>query len=343
MTGRSGSAGTTLTVTVALLAPLLAGIAVVVARANESPLESRTSAAAPLIGTVDVAARDHETLVELTVVRAGALAPRTRASGLVTSVDVAVGDTLTTGTVVATVEDLPVVAYTSEAPLFRDLAAGDTGRDVRTAQTFLAELGHYGGAIDGRVTEATEAAIAAFNDAHGWGDDTTLRLASLVWVGPGPGTVATVSSQVDAEVQPGEELVSMTAPISHVTVSEPAGLPPEGDLVLHLGSRTVPYERGSGIVTNPSLASAIADALAPAEQGTVTLALAEPVRIGTVPSSAVVSDPDGATCIFADVTSAPLPVTPLGGRLVVVDLDPGLVGQAVLLNPRDVRTDLTCT
>ena len=125
MTGRSGSAGTTLTVTVALLAPLLAGIAVVVARANESPLESRTSAAAPLIGTVDVAARDHETLVELTVVRAGALAPRTRASGLVTSVDVAVGDTLTTGTVVATVEDLPVVAYTSEAPLFRDLVGAD--------------------------------------------------------------------------------------------------------------------------------------------------------------------------------------------------------------------------
>ena len=77
-------------------------------------------------------------------------------------------------------------------------------------------------------------------------------------------------------------------------------------------------------------------------EGVGTVALVDPQVVGTVPSSAVFSDETGATCIFPSVDGAPVAVTPTGGTLGTVDLDQSLVGQAVLINPRDVRQDLTC-
>ena len=56
----------------------------------------------------------------------------------------------------------------------------------------------------------------------------------------------------------------------------------------------------------------------------------------------VFTDERGRVCVFPSVDGPPLEVEPRGGTLGTVDLDVSLVGQEVLLNPREVREDLTC-
>jgi hypothetical protein len=53
-------------------------------------------------------------------------------------------------------------------------------------------------------------------------------------------------------------------------------------------------------------------------------------------------DASGQTCFFADTTGPGQVVVPQGGTIGLVDLDPELIGATVLLNPREVREDLSC-
>ena len=72
------------------------------------------------------------------------------------------------------------------------------------------------------------------------------------------------------------------------------------------------------------------------------LALSTPRIVGTIPASALVTDPTGATCFFSDVEGPGTTVVATGGSFGTVDVDPDLVGTAVLINPRDAREDLAC-
>jgi peptidoglycan hydrolase-like protein with peptidoglycan-binding domain len=342
MASKARSGGIATAVALALIAPLAAGIVLVLARSSESPLES-ASAVEPLIGSVERAERYQEASVAITVQYATALAPSTQASGTLTALKLMPGTDVKTGTVVGSVNNQKLVAYASKAPLFRDVYRGLKGSDVKTAQQLLEDLGFYAGAIDGDAGPATEKSIKAFNAKYGWGKDNgTLALASLVWVGQGPVTVAEVSATLGGSVSPGTELFKTTASLAAIAVTETPNLPTEGDVTLTVNGVTVPYVVGSGAVTESDAVAEIAATMAGTTEGVGTVALVAPQVVGTVPSSAVVSDETGAACIFPDVTGAAVAVTPTGGTLGTVDLDESLVGQAVLINPRDVREDLAC-
>jgi len=342
MASKTRSGGIAIAVALALIAPLAAGIVLVLAKSSESPLES-ASAVEPLVGSVERAERYQEASVAINVEYATALSPATGASGTLTQLKITPGADVKTGTVVGSVNNQRLVAYASKAPLFQDIYRGLKGADVKTAQLLLKDLGFYTGTVDGDAGPATEKSIKAFNKHYGWGKDNgTLSLASLVWLGQGPVTVDEVSVTLGSSVSPGTALFTTTAALAAIVVTETPNLPTDGDVTLTVVGVTVPYVVGSGLVTEPDAVAQIAATMGTATEGVGTIALVTPQVVGTVPSSAVVAEESGATCIFPDVTGAAIAVTPAGGTLGTVDLDESLVGRPVLINPRDVRQDLAC-
>jgi peptidoglycan hydrolase-like protein with peptidoglycan-binding domain len=335
-------AGLAVGVALAALIPFGVGAVVALSVASHSPLESAAKPA-PLVGAVETARRSGQVNVGIKVAYTEALSPATNASGTITALSVGPGDQVTTGTRVMDVSAQAVIAYVADSPLYRDIARGLTGPDVATAQGLLTELGYPAGTADGKAGIGTEKAIKAFNLANGYGkDNTVLSLASLVWVGTSPVTVGVMSVHLGGQVGPGTALFTTTAALAAITVAEPPGMVAGGDLKLVVGGVSTPYVAGSGRVTAPEAVAAMVTTLGTATEGLGTLQLVTPTTVATVPSSAVVTDAAGRTCIFASETAAPTLVTPTGGSLGTIDLDPSLAGTPVLLNPREVRGDLTC-
>jgi peptidoglycan hydrolase-like protein with peptidoglycan-binding domain len=336
------SSGIPVVVVLALVAPLVAAGLWVFAASSESPLEAAAQAE-PLVGTVELAERSGETTVSVKIEYADALAPTTQASGTITALPIAVGAEISSGETVAAIDARDLIAYATAAPLYRDVTRRLEGADVAAAQQFLIDLGHLDGVADGVAGSATDRAIRAFNQAHGHGkDNPVLSRAALVWIGPGPVTVAQMHVTLGDTVSPGTELFTTTASLGRIAVAEAAGLPRDADVEIEVLGVVTPYEVGTGAVTDPDAVAAIAAAIGSAVEGVGTIRLAIPVTVGTVPASAVVSDDAGRACLFPDVTGAAIVVEPLGGTLGTVDLDASLGGRAVLLNPREVRGDLTC-
>jgi peptidoglycan hydrolase-like protein with peptidoglycan-binding domain len=334
--------GLGLFVAVTLLAPLAALTVLGIRAASQSPLES-ASLPEPLIATVQSASRAHEVVVAIKVEYADPVAAVINASGVLTSVGIAPGSVVQTGTLVGTVNDAHVIAYASPTPLWRDLGRGVAGPDVAIAQSLMASLGYYSGPADGKVGLGTEKAFKAFNAAHGYGTGNgLLTLGSLVWVGPVPVTVASVAVAAGDAVTPGSDLFTATSGAADIKVTESASVPRDQPVSLVVGDTVTPYVVGSGRITDPAAVAAITATLGALTEGTGTIRLDTPVVVGTMPSSAVVSDPAGVTCFFPDVTGAGVAIEPLGGSLGTIDVDPSLVGRPILINPREVREDLSC-
>jgi len=266
------------------------------------------------------------------------------AAGTVTRVAAAVGDTLKTGTVVASIDDLPIVAMVGAAPLWRDLVLGDNGPDVKRLQAFLGDLGLLTPAPDGRFGPDTAAAVRAFNKTVGREKlGAAFALSSVVWVGKELLTVAGVSAREGDVVAAGQTLVTGPSTDTAIEVSEPAGgVPIVGMYDLVVGDTRTPYIPGSGAVTDRSAVSAIAALLGTTGEGAGRIVSTSKTSALSVPASAVVQDASGATCVFTDTVSAPVDVTPVGGDLATTLLPADTPINEVLANPYETRTDTSC-
>lgn len=69
------------------------------------------------------------------------------------------GTTIASGRPVLSIAGHPVFVLSIPFPLYRDLAPGDSGHDVKALQQELARLGHYHGAIDGDYGPGMAAAV----------------------------------------------------------------------------------------------------------------------------------------------------------------------------------------
>ncbi len=342
MKSAGSSTGLAAVLVLALGAPLIAAGAWVFVASHESPLESAATAE-PLVGTIEQASRYGEVNVAIKVEQAPALVPATQASGTVTALDIGVGDEVAHGQVVMAVDAKDVVAYTADSPLYRDVSRRLSGPDVEIVQQLLGHLGYLEGVPDGVAGYSTEQAIKAFNEDHGYGkNNTTLSRAALVWLGPEPVVVSEMSVALEDTASPGTELFATTASLARIAVTETTPLLHDGDVELEVAGVGWPYLVGSGAVNEPDAVAAIALALGSAEEGVGTIRLAEPANVGAIPASAVFSDEAGAMCIFPDVAGEPILIEPIGGTLGTVDVNMSLVGQSVLLNPREVIKELTC-
>lgn len=68
--------------------------------------------------------------------------PKPGATSVITAAGVTDGQPLSSGSIVAWVNDRPVFAFKGPFPLYRDLGPGDTGEDVRMVQRALADMGY---------------------------------------------------------------------------------------------------------------------------------------------------------------------------------------------------------
>lgn len=88
--------------------------------------------------------------------------------GRITEWLVGPGDSVSEGDVLALVDERPLIALAGSIPAYRDVARGDTGRDVAQIQAALARLGYYPGELDGKYGSATEMALTDLYRDHGF-------------------------------------------------------------------------------------------------------------------------------------------------------------------------------
>ncbi|WP_157457166.1 peptidoglycan-binding domain-containing protein [Cellulomonas fimi] len=330
-----------------LLAPLLVVGGWWFVAATENP-----TAAAALVKPVIVPVELHDVRAETTVgVRVDDVAGREAAvavAGTVTG-ETRPGQELDDGVEVLRVDDHPVRAMVSDAPLWRVLRPGDQGEDVARLQRFLTGLGLYDGRADGRFGSALGRAVARFNADAGRGSTKTdFDPGTVVWVGPDPLEVAEPLVSVGSSVAPGTPIVRGPARPGVVVVAEPqGGIGAVGRFgaaaTLSVGHAAVAYVPGSGAISAPEAVDAIRAALAPAVEGTARVTAAEPVTVVMVPASALVQGLDGSLCVYEDPDSAPIAVEPVGGGVGWTHLPATVRIDRVLANPGRALPDSPCT
>ena len=102
----------------------------------------------------------------------------------ISKLDVAVGDTVANGQVLAEIDGAPMFVLTGSVPAWRDLTPGESGPDVAELQQALAALGYgRGGDASGYFGTGTEHAVSSYYEHLGY---------------PVPTTGATTAQAVDA-------------------------------------------------------------------------------------------------------------------------------------------------
>lgn len=107
--------------------------------------------------------------------------PSAAGSTIITNVPLAVGEDLVEGAVAIEVAGRPLLVLEGELPVFRPLAPGVEGPDVRQLEEALTRLGYDAGQVDEVFDNNTEEAIAAFYRAAGYSpnEPTSDELAQL--------------------------------------------------------------------------------------------------------------------------------------------------------------------
>ncbi len=89
---------------------------------------------------------------------------------------------LRVGDVVLWIDERPVTAIESTIPMYRDLAQGDRGLDVRALNRYLAELGYDVSARSGAFTKRTATAVRKWHQSSGLGRSAKVRAGELLGI-----------------------------------------------------------------------------------------------------------------------------------------------------------------
>ena len=249
------------------------------------------------------------------------VAPR---QGRLTALTCRTGEPLTSGTAFATIDGNPVVALATEIPLWRELAAGDRGDDVRALQTELARLGHpvRSDGVVGRATiQAAEAVRGVRNSAA---DASTMNPADFAWIPEPEVTAGECPGVVGAPIENGDVLVGLPVAVVSARLTTLPSPAAEGVRVLRLGSTSIPVTE-DGAVTDPDglarLGSApefLAAGAGPSDDTALPVkwALQKPTNALVVPPSALWDLQLGTACVMpAEKSGRPLLVEVLGSDL----------------------------
>jgi len=132
------------------------------------------------------------------------------AGGVVTSVQVAAGDTVSAGDVLYSVNLRPVVIAEGAVPMFRSLAVKSEGADVAQLQSFLLGLGFFSGDVDGSFGSSTRSAVKAWQASLGVSDTGVVEVGDLVFVPQLPARIALSDGVwVGARLSGGERVVQV--------------------------------------------------------------------------------------------------------------------------------------
>jgi peptidoglycan hydrolase-like protein with peptidoglycan-binding domain len=132
------------------------------------------------------------------------------ASGVLTSVELADGDTVRAGDRLYSVDLRPVVAAVGEVPAFRDLTQGARGADVAQVQQLLIDAGFLTGSADGIFGPATTRAVRAWQGTLGVERDGVVRAGDVVFAVRLPARVKVAEEiAVGTRLAPGDVVLSV--------------------------------------------------------------------------------------------------------------------------------------
>lgn len=132
----------------------------------------------------------------------------------------AVGATISRGQALLRADERPVVLLYGALPIYRPLAAGVEGADVKQFERNLRELGYTGFIVDDEYTSSTAAAVKRWQEDLGVTETGTVD-ASLVVVAAGAVRVAELTARVGSPA--GGEMYKFTGQTRIVTVPVDAG------------------------------------------------------------------------------------------------------------------------
>jgi macrolide-specific efflux system membrane fusion protein len=133
------------------------------------------------------------------------------ATGVVTALDVAVGDRLQTLERLAVVSGQQVFALVSSVPLYEELSYGDSGANVRALEVALKAEGYAHGAVDGTLDATTQEGLIDWQADHNLDETGTIDLTTFAWV-PKGSVVTTVDVTKGSNLNGGTGLCTVSFP-----------------------------------------------------------------------------------------------------------------------------------
>lgn len=221
------------------------GVAIAMQRTSSSHAAA-TDATVAKTATATVDQRDLITYDETTATL-GFTASATVSSpvaGTVTSI-VASGDAVGAGSVVATVDGEPVVAFIGDIPSYRDLDVDSSdGPDIRQLETNLVALGFdpFGYIdIDETFDSATEDSVTLWEQSIGLDGDGTVPEGRIVNI-PGRLLVDSVSAGIGNAVQAGSSLLTARVAERRFPIAATIG---DGGTIDHIAEVGTPVTTGT--------------------------------------------------------------------------------------------------
>lgn len=119
------------------------------------------------------------------------------------------GATVKRGTTLYRIDEQPVALLYGKIPMYRELAPGDSGVDVKQLEKNLAKLGYDGFTADDDYTGSTAEAVRAWQADIGAAETGTVSRADVVFL-PEGGRVDTVHADVGDPASPGSPTLDVT-------------------------------------------------------------------------------------------------------------------------------------
>lgn len=237
------------------------------------------------------------------------------------------GGVITSGTVVAHVDERPLIGLHTTVPLYRDLTVGDDGADVAALQAELARLGFLDGAgADGEFGWRTGQALQQLRERAGLDEgEHSAERAEFIWLPSPEMTSVSCTLNVGDAVGQGATIATSRGALERVEVrSLPENLTP-GERTIKLGSMRGSVD-GRGLVTDTAFLAELAadeELIAgltqdPGSTVTATIALASPIDAYSIPAGALIGTEE-RSCVktTAGVVQADLLGSSLGTAVVV--------------------------
>ncbi|MBF9128850.1 peptidoglycan-binding protein [Plantactinospora sp. S1510] len=295
MIGRSGRRSV---LVVAIGSAVLSTGGLVASTFVRSPQQMAANARAPQPSLITAVVERR--VLESTLVTRGQVAPATTievspvaAQGatiqVVTAVRVRPGDEVQVGRVLLAVSGRPVIVLAGAVPAYRDLKPGDSGPDVRQAQTALRRLGlDTGGDRAGVFGPGTKAAVRRLYARLGYDVPDTGGLAGrgdLEALDAAADAVASVRREVDAlrrriaaddTAEPGEQPLAQQLAQAQDRLARAQRK--EADLVAHTGPM-LPLNEFVFVPAFPARVSAVAARVGDQVKGSLVNIAAGPLQV----------------------------------------------------------------
>ncbi|GAA2239396.1 hypothetical protein GCM10010401_09800 [Rarobacter faecitabidus] len=342
--------------------------------------ERSVAASQPELVPVGSRSNDLRSDVAVLVSYGRAATVTTRASGVVTSVEVAVGDKVKQCRSLFQVNARPVLSYRANSPLFRDLALKDKGADVSALAKYLVACGMLeDSAVSEEYTTQIEAGVKKLQkDILGVKDTGAFSLEYVAFVPKDVSIVKSVAVVIGQEIAPGAEVATVSGPPEAISLVAPdtgqavvldetqSYLLRVGDQSVAVASASIPDDQISPMYD--FLTTAVTDGLMsthqPADDGSggatgevtsqeyfngASIGAEKVVETGAVPATAIYASLNGTTCVFTSnggESYDPIPldsVSLIRGELGSIGVPQDLIGKQVVRDPSALTEQVLAT